>query len=194
MKTYLRFGALSILLIAVFCGIGSAAGNFDVNANVLAGIQFPIPEKDAEKEYLGLLGKGAFSLSQVSAHVLIVEVFSMYCPVCQREAPVVNELYTSIDNDATLKKNVKLIGIGIGNTPFEVEVYRKKFNVLFPLFADDSLELQKISNERFRTPTFLLIKLGRDSTVRVSKIHVGAIKNIAEFFREVKELSETDRR
>jgi thiol-disulfide isomerase/thioredoxin len=188
MRRRLRFSVLSIFLIAALYNTAVAAGNFDVNEDLLAGIQLPIPENNAEKEYLGLSGKGTFSLSQVKARMLIVEVFSMYCPICQREAPVINDLHTLIEKDAVLKKDVKLIGIGIGNTPFEVEVYRKKFNVLFPLFADDGYELQMISKDRFRTPTFLVTSIGPDSTLRVTKIHIGAIKNLAEFLKDVKKL------
>ncbi len=193
MSIWLRFSVLSIFLAACFCGT-VAAGNFDVNANALTGIQIPIPENNAEKEYLGLSGKGTFSLPQIKARVLIIEVFSMYCPICQREAPVANDLYTSIEKDPILKRDVKLVGIGIGNTPFEVEVFRKKFNVLFPLFADDGFELQKISKDRFRTPTFLVTRVSPDSSLSVTKIHIGAIKDMAEFFKDVRGSSEANRR
>jgi thiol-disulfide isomerase/thioredoxin len=186
MRRLLRYSVLSIFLIAALCSTAVVAGNFDVNEEVLARIQLPIPENNAEKEYLGLSGKGTFSLSQVKARMLIVEVFSMYCPVCQREAPVVNDLHASVGKDAVSRKHVKLIGIGIGNTPFEVEVFRKKFNVPFPLFADDGFQLQKISEDRFRTPTFLVARIGPDSTLKVTKTHIGAIKNIAEFLKNVK--------
>jgi thiol-disulfide isomerase/thioredoxin len=186
MRRLLRYSVLSVFLMAALYSTAVAAGNFHVNEDLLAGIQLPIPENNAGKAYLGLSGKGAFSLSQVKARMLIVEVFSMYCPICQREAPVVNDLHTLIGKDAVLKKDVKFIGIGIGNTPFEVEVYRKKFNVLFPLFADDGFELQKISKDRFRTPTFLVARIGPDSTLKVAKIQIGAIKNIAEFLKNVK--------
>jgi thiol-disulfide isomerase/thioredoxin len=186
MRRLLRYSVLSIFLIAALYSTAVAAGNFDVNEEVLARIQIPIPENNAEKEYLGLSGKGTFSLSQVKARMLIVEVFSMYCPICLREAPVVNDLHTLIGKDAVSRKDVKLIGIGIGNTPFEVEVFRKKFNVPFPLFADDGFELQKISKDRFRTPTFLVARIGPDSTLKVTKTHIGTIKNIAEFLKNVK--------
>ncbi len=188
MRKQLQFSVLSIFFIAALCSTAVAGRNFDVDADVLAGMQLPIPENNAEKEYLGLSGKGTFSLSQVKARMLIVEVFSMYCPICQREAPIINDLHTLIEKDAVSKKDVKLIGIGMGNTPFEVEFYRKKFNVLFPLFADDGFELQKISKDSFRTPTFLVTSIGPGSTLRIIDIHIGPIKDIAEFLKDVKKL------
>ena len=181
------FLILAGLAIALFSG-PAGAETFQVNGAALAGIQLPIPENSAEKEYLGVSGKGTFSLSQLKAATVIIEVFSMYCPHCQREAPVVNELHGLIEKDASLRKGVKLVGIGIGNTPFEVEVYREKFKVLFPLFADDSFQLQKVSKDRFRTPTFIVAGIGPRGGLKILDVHVGHIKDSAKYLENVKKL------
>ena len=56
----------------------------------------------------------------------------MYCPFCQKEAPNVNELYRIIDQDKDLKSRIKMIGIGAGNSPFEVNTFRTPMRFLFP--------------------------------------------------------------
>ena len=61
-------------------------------------ITLPFPEKADEKEYLGLTGKGSFKIPQIKAELIILEIFSMYCPYCQKEAPNLNELYQIINN------------------------------------------------------------------------------------------------
>ena len=179
---------LAGLAIALFAG-PAPAKTFHVNGAALAGIQLPIPENNAEREYLGLSGRGAFSLSQLKATTLIIEVFSMYCPHCQREAPVVNELHRMIEKDTSLRKDLKLVGIGIGNTPFEVDVFRKKYGVLFPLFPDDSFQIQKVSKDRFRTPTFILAQIGPRSGLKILDVHLGHIKDLAKYFENVKKLA-----
>jgi thiol-disulfide isomerase/thioredoxin len=189
MSKWLQLWPLLALLMAAFCGTAAMAGAFQVSGAALAGIQLPSPENNAEKEYLGVSGRGTFSLSQVKAQLLIIELFSMYCPHCQREAPVVNELHALIEKDASSKKDVKLVGIGIGNTPFEVDVFRKKFNVLFPLFADDDFQLEKISTDQFRTPTFIVAEIGPGSSLKILDVHVGPIKNVEEFLTRVKKSS-----
>jgi len=110
-------------------------------------INLPTPKSPAEKSYLGLSGEGAFKIPQIKAKAVIIEIFSMYCPYCQKDAPGVNELYTLIDNDPDLKKKIKLIGIGAGNTPFEVGVYKKTYAVPFPLFPDQDFTIHKACGE-----------------------------------------------
>jgi thiol-disulfide isomerase/thioredoxin len=176
------------LAIAIFSGLAGAE-TFHVNGAALAGIQLPIPQNNAEKEYLGLSGKGTFSLSRLKATSLIIEVFSMYCPHCQHEAPVVNQLHRMIEKDASLKERVKLVGIGIGNTPFEVDVFRKKYRILFPLFADDSFQLEKVSKDRFRTPTFIVAQVGSRGDLKIRDVHVGRINDPAKYLENVKKLA-----
>ena len=78
----------------------------------------------------------------------------MYCPYCQREAPNVNQLYRDITSDPHLKNRIKLIGIGVSNTHYEVNHFRESFDVPFPLFPDRSRNLAHQLNVR-QTPTFI---------------------------------------
>jgi len=66
--------------------------------DVLPDINIPVPLGNADKEYLGLEGGGFFQIPQIKARAVIIEIFSMYCPYCQREAPEVNRLYHLIEN------------------------------------------------------------------------------------------------
>ena len=53
-------------------------------------------------------------------------------------------LHELIENDEKVTKRVKLIGIGAGNSAFEVGVFKKKYKVPFPLFADNHLAIHKV--------------------------------------------------
>ena len=119
-KPFLLSMVLIYLIISSFPALAGA--KFPEKGGVLPEIILPVPQKPELQKYLGLSGKGSFSIPQVQADVVLIEIFSMYCPYCQREAPVVNTLYGKIASSSRLKAKIKLIGIGVGNSDFEVDV------------------------------------------------------------------------
>jgi protein-disulfide isomerase len=78
--------------------------------DVLPDIKIPVPHNNNDKAYLGVEEGAFFTIPQIKAAVVIIEIFSMYCPYCQREAPEVNRLYSLIENDPRLKGKIKLSG------------------------------------------------------------------------------------
>ncbi len=139
---------------------------------VLPVINLPMPKNPAEKAYLGLSGDGSFKIPQIKANVVIVEIFSMYCPYCQKDAPGINELYNLIENNSDLKNKIKLIGIGAGNSIYEVEVFKKTYTVPFPLFPDKDFTIHKACGE-VRTPYFIVVKINDDKTHQIVHSQLG---------------------
>ncbi len=148
----------------------------------LPDIRLTIPADPGYQAYLGIKGEGTFSLSQIKAPVVIVEIFSMYCPHCQKEAPSVNELYSKIQSSEKLKGNVKLVGIGVGNSPFEVEYFKKTYAVQFPLFSDGDFIVHKQLGE-VRTPYFIGIKIHKNGSHTIFYSKLGGIANNDNFLK-----------
>jgi len=149
-----------------------AASKPPQKGETLPVINLPIPKSPAEKSYLGLSGDGSFKIPQIKANVVIVEIFSMYCPYCQKDAPKVNELYNLIENNPDLKNKIKLIGIGAGNTSYEVGVYKKNYTVPFPLFPDQDFTIHKACGE-VRTPYYIVVKINEDKTHQILHSQLG---------------------
>lgn len=147
-------------------------------------IELKVPEAAPEREYLGLPTNGTFRIADIAADVLIIEVFNFYCPHCQRAAPGVNELYKLIQKRSDPKLRIKMIGIGAGNSPYEVNSFREKYGVPFPLFPDRDLTVTRLLEAQY-TPTFIAVKLkGRKGGERFYTKESG-FKDPQEFLVEV---------
>ena len=143
----------------------------------------PAPNTQAHRAYLGLGQENRFTLAQVKADILIVEIFSMYCPICQREAQKVNQLYDRIQSGQFLEKTgrtVRLVGIGAGNSDYEVEFFKETYGIEFPLFSDGDFAIHKKVNEK-GTPYFIGIRPGQAGSARVFFTHSGEIKDLDRF-------------
>jgi thiol-disulfide isomerase/thioredoxin len=151
-------------------------------------IKLPIPKSPEAKDYLGLKGEGSFTIPQIKAKVVIIEIFSMYCPYCQNEAPRVNELYKAIGSNPDLKSKIKIIGIGAGNTPMEVDVFRKKFQIPFPLFPDLDYSIHKVCGE-VRTPYFIGVKINDNGIHEVIYSKLGGLQDANQFLELILKLS-----
>jgi peroxiredoxin len=183
--------------LAVLAGaliLSGAAGAWGAAAAPQVGGKLPdfslsAPKEGAEKAYLGLAGAEAFKVPQIKAQAVVIEIFSMYCPYCQKEAPVVNKLYERIEGDPALKGKIKLIGIGAGNSAFEVGVFKKKYGVAFPLFPDADFAVYDRFGE-LRTPYFMGVKILPDGSHQVIYSALGALGNVERFLAEIVKASD----
>ena len=174
----------SLAITCIFC-LGLTADVLSATApplkpEVLQGINLSIPKNPEEKNYLGLSGAGTFKIPKIKAKVVIVEVFSMYCPYCQKDAPRIKEMYQVIENNPELKNKIKIIGIGAGNSPFEVEVFKKTYQVPFPLFPDKDFSIHKVLGE-VRTPYFVALKINDDGTNQIVHSQLGDFQGAEPF-------------
>jgi len=135
-----RFSAYAWIFLALFLvckGNVFAQDSSDDFGKALESLKIYVPEDEKARLYLGIdQSDGQIAVNQINAEVLIIEIFSMYCPHCQRHAPISNNLFNTISGNDDIKDKVKIIGIGIGNSAYEVDLFREKYNILFPLFDD----------------------------------------------------------
>jgi thiol-disulfide isomerase/thioredoxin len=172
MKKILMSSSVITILCFILVFHALAANKPPEKGETLPVMNLPIPKNPDERNYLGLSGSGLFKIPQIKAKVVIIEIFSMYCPYCQKDAPGVNELYRLIENNADIKNKIKLIGIGAGNSSYEVEVFKKTYNVPFPLFPDKDFTIHKACGE-VRTPYFMVAKINEDGTHQIVHNQLG---------------------
>jgi len=180
MKKTAAFIFTAILCFTLSYQAAQAGNSTPAKGESFPDIALVMPDKPCDMDYLGLKGKNTFKLSQVKADVVILEIFSMYCPYCQREAPLVNQLYDMIDRRTDIKNRVKIIGIGAGNTPFEVGIFRNQYNIQFPLVPDESFAFHKAVGE-VRTPHFFVVKINTDGSGSIIYSKTGSIQDPNQF-------------
>lgn len=195
-KNKKRFTLVLFFLVALFLagcaaqGLGTrqGAGKLGKPDTVVhprfPGFELPLPHREAEKRYLGLSGTGTFPIGQIKARMLIIEVFSFYCPHCQVSAARINELYEMIQGRPDLKEKIKMIGIGVGNSLYEVNSFKERYRVPFPLFADPDMEISGLLGVK-GTPTFIGVKTDGEGTQRRFSFREGGFEDPQQFLTEM---------
>ncbi len=194
MKSFLSFCAVVMTVcLTIFAGNAWSASPPQVGG-VLPDFELAIPKDGGERNYLGLsrgllpFGGGTFKIPQIKGEVIILEIFSMYCPYCQAEAPKVNALYEKIERTASLRGRIKLVGIGAGNNAYEVGTFKKKYAVPFPLFPDGDFTLHKKFGE-VRTPYFIVIRNAPGGSYRIVYSKLGAFGEVDPFLNQILKLT-----
>lgn len=115
------------------------------------------PASPGEAAQLGVQASAkSFRLNDIKGDAVILVVFSMYCPFCQKEGPELDKMHKLI-KDKGLADKLKLVGLGAGNSAYEVNVYREKFKLGFPLLADQDFAAHKAFGQ-VGTPFYYVLK------------------------------------
>jgi len=152
------------------------------------GFAIPFPDltftqalSKGERVYLGIPQKKSFSLKEIRGNLILIEFISTYCVSCQRQTPIFNELYTSIENDPGLKGKVKMIGVAAGNNQMEVEIYKKEYKVPYPIISDLKFDAHTAVGSP-RTPFSIWVRKNAQGKGIVVSTHLGlmGLKNAIE--------------
>jgi thiol-disulfide isomerase/thioredoxin len=143
------------------------------------GFAIPFPDltftqilSKGEHNYLGIPQKKTFSFKEIRGNLILIEFISIYCVSCQRQAPIFNELYSSIENDPGLKGKVKMIGVAAGNNLNEVEIYKKTYQVPYPIISDSKFDAHLAVGSP-RTPFSIWVRKDAQGKGIVVSTHLG---------------------
>lgn len=194
----------SIAVIAVIFGIWGLAGCQTGPVNkpaakeesgpLRAGDFFPqttipVPANAGDRLYLGLSETAkTFTLSDVEADVILVEIMNTYCYSCKKQARANRKLFNLISNDPDTKSTIKILGLAVGNSADDVRRFREEFRVDYPIIPDPGFQLHSATGFS-KTPYSLFIRKDPNTGQGlIVKTHLGANIHYDRIFAQLSAL------
>jgi peroxiredoxin len=179
----------SIVLLVIFGVLGLNVVNFSVateDEEPLPKFSLPVPDNVDFREYLGLTDKAGktFTIGDIDADVVLIELFSTYCPYCQREAPNVNTLCEDMEALPLDTPKVRILGIGASNSEFEINHFRNTYHIAFPLFPDKDMRIYK-ALQGAGTPGFIGVRLEKGKTPVIVLRASGGFGDAGDFIQDL---------
>ncbi len=178
---------LIVLLVGIYwvCPGSRALGEpafkqIIVKGETLPELTLDAPDSAENRAYLGIEGREPFSLYQVSARIIILEIFSYLCTHCRRQALVLNDVYERIQNDKTVTKGVKIIGIAAACDQKQVDKWKDTFDAPFPLIPDPK---QKSYTKLGRPPVPCTLFVDAEGTILA--VYFGAAEDTDAFYQKL---------
>ena len=106
---------------------------------------------------------------------------------CPRNVPVLNTVYSVVNNDPKLRQQVKVLAVAIGNTRNEAESYKQEYKVFYPVLTDFTFAFHKALGNP-RVPYTIIAKKDARGKNIVVYTHMGVIESPDSLLNEVQKL------
>ncbi len=194
---------ISLVFMSSLPRISLSMDYYQTHTNLSLGKKIPLIPlinslTENEREYLGIKRKllsfskkKNFYLKEIEADLIILEFFNRYCFSCLAQAPILNRFYQKILQDSTLRDRIKVLAVGVGNNPKEIQQFRQEKKVPFPLIPDPDFEAYESIGDPGGTPFFLILRK-TESEELLAESHLGLIADENLFLNKVKDILDLD--
>jgi len=152
-------------------------------------VALPSPQDKAGQAYLGLpAGQEKFTLSQVDARVVLVELLNVLCPHCRKQTKPYNQLFQLLQQDPVTRGKVKMLGVAVANSHEQIDDFVTVYGVAFPVVSDERFLLHRALRAG-QTPLSLYVLLdppGQPGIVAGTQL--GEDDQVAQLFAYLKDL------
>jgi peroxiredoxin len=180
------------MLVSIFFFVISFSCGFAQGETKPLGFAIPFPDliftqslSREDQNYLGLPPRKVFSFREITGNLILVEFLSTYCINCQRQAPIFNEVYSSIETDFKLRGKVKMIGIAVGNNLNEVQIFKKAYDIPYPILSDARFDAHTAIGSP-RTPFSIWVRRDAQRNSIVVSTHLGLIESVKSTLDETR--------
>ncbi len=172
---------VGLVLGVLVVGAGGASAEPIAAGKSLASIRFTAPPLPEDAAALGVKPRGTFTVKDLGAEVILVEVIGIYCPQCHKQAPGYNSLYGRLGK-GKIKGRVAMFAVAAGGSDAEVGQARETM-YRFPVISDPTYAVHKALGEPL-TPYTILCRA--DGTIVWT--HLGVIEDIDGLFARIRSL------
>jgi thiol-disulfide isomerase/thioredoxin len=173
--------ACCLALVFRFGAVALAAKSEPKVGQSVGNLTFPPPLSQEDANYLGLTKRDAFSLQKIKSPYVLVEQFNTNCPYCRAQAPILNQLYHLVQQDAALKTRLKFLAMGQNNDENAIRMWKAFHKVPFPVLPDTVSTFGKAFNFSDYPLTLVLDRSGK-----ILFVHIGLFKNAADVLKGIK--------
>ncbi len=191
----IRKRGLSFVLVPIFCSfilVGFIPGQSLPKGTKLGDLfppyTFPSPISSQDWTYLGLSEGKPFTLGDIQADLIVLELLNIYCTSCQKQAPIYNHVFDLVERDSSMEGKVKWMGVGVGNNEREVESFRKRKSIPFPIVTDYRFQLYEAIGGPggIRTPFTILVRKDEKGRGIIVDSHMGFRRSKEEILDGIK--------
>ncbi len=175
-------------LTLVFGGLAKGSAKVAGFGDLFPQYTFDSPPASKDRAYLGLAEVGRFTIADIQADLIVLEVLNTYCTSCQKQASIYNRVFRLVEEDPVTKGRIKWLAVAVGNNETEVEAFRKEKAVPFPMLTDVHFEFYDVVGGPggVRTPLTILVRKGERGEGIVVESHIGFRRKEGEIFQDIK--------
>ena len=161
------------------------------SGDLFPDISLPSPGSSENRGYLGLREKETFSIEEIQSDLIVIKYLNTNCVYCIKLLPTFDEIYRTVDQDANLRKRIKILGISVGDTMIEVDFFKKNHSIPYPVIPDTEFEAHHAAGTR-RVPFIVVARKDKQGKWVVASVHVGLIFSAENFVGELKSILAID--
>jgi thiol-disulfide isomerase/thioredoxin len=190
------FALVSFVILVLFLAASSSVlavkgSGGKIKPILKKGDYFPVISLQTQLDpqdsaYLGIEGSAQLKISDIKTDLVMVEVMSVFCGVCQKMADVFNEVYALVEADPEMKGKVKMVGISLGDIDSDVKAFREGLKVPYPIIPDPKSAAHAEIGNKY-TPFTVFVRQGADGKPGlVVKTHETPNDNAKEIVEEIR--------
>ena len=181
-----------LTLLATILATNLWAANSINSGEFFPEVPLPAPTDIVQRSYLGLADEQPFTLSQIDAHVTLVEILNVHCPHCIKQTQPYNKLYRMIEADPETRGQIKMLGVAVANDDEAIDDFVVIYSVAYPIIPDRNFKLHSALRAGPTPFSVYALRNHRREPFVVTDTHLGEDDKVDELFTYLKYLLSMD--